>query len=75
MIRDGAEEQGYDPAVTAATNAASSCSCLLYTSFQLSRLLFAGALGLLHPLPQFIQRHFIAGQQLLHVLHLSLIHI
>ena len=37
MIRDGAEEQGYDPAVTAATNAASSCSgllipCLLYTS-------------------------------------------
>lgn len=29
MIRDGAEEQGYDPAVTAATNAASSCSGLL----------------------------------------------
>ena len=29
MIRDGADEQGYDPAVTAATNAASSCSGLL----------------------------------------------
>ena len=29
MIRDGAEEQGYDPAVTAATNASSSCSGLL----------------------------------------------
>ena len=38
-------------------------------TLQLSRLLFAGAFGLLHPLPQFIQRHFIAGQQLLHVLH------
>ena len=38
-------------------------------ALQLSRLLFAGAFGLLHPLPQFIQRHFIAGQQLLHVLH------
>ena len=29
MIYDGADEQGYDPAVTAATNAASSCSGLL----------------------------------------------
>ena len=29
MIRDGAEEQGYDPAVTAATNSASACSGLL----------------------------------------------
>lgn len=29
MIREGAEEQGYDPAITAATNAASSCSGLL----------------------------------------------
>ena len=29
MIRDGAEEQGYDPAVTAATNAASAPSGLL----------------------------------------------
>ena len=38
-------------------------------AFQLSRLLFAGALGLLHPLSQIVQRHLVACQQLLCILH------
>ena len=42
MIRDGAEEQGYDPAVTAATNAASSCSGLLIPAVQRLDHLLAG---------------------------------
>ena len=37
-------------------------------AFQLSRLLFAGALGL-HPLSQIVQRHLVACQQLLCILH------